>query len=636
MDSLEDIPDPTSVPSVSLRIPHSEVGRSMPDRHVTRDSITEAYVQFILFCNPAYPDDVDIATLRETFSTPPTSNKKSFATFDIYVLVRRLHEYDNIRTWQQLAIELGVDPGTGDDGSGSQRVPQYIVRLKRWMKVSHVDAFFQYLMGRNHEYFTDIPPLSDPHPSEGRDGVLPGEDLALRALDPRLRPRRGRKRLEATMEDLPPAQRHTFQTLPDDRRALFGTPISAIPRSAIPVSAIADRFHDPWSSISTHFPSTMGLSATEPRSAFSAFAADPRLDHMPTPTITNRLNKWASAATASTSSHSSGQPMTPHPHMQQQSPLLNHQSPRMRYLSSPRMTEPHQQMKQGISSPSQVRPPRPSPSGAQAAKAAEAATRAASGLGLSALETNFSIPPAPIADQPNSAVSAASTSSRRERQRLQLQVPKHTGGVVRLMTPPAPSMRQGPSSAGEESESVTRAEAGAIGSDGRVSDTIEAAGRSATIVDQDDIRRILEGLKRSLAADLLRGEMRGRMTKMLGKEAKRLAAAMLERMAIVPGRAAFEDVLSAAIWLGLAHTVHMDHLPGAKMSFASRTAEKKTEIQRFILDDDGYEEPLDDNDENVTTGPGTIRETYNVSWTISTGDLRGEMKLKGLTIEPPP
>lgn len=60
----------------------------------------------------------------------------------------------------------------------------------------HVDAFFEYLLNKNHVYWTQIPSL-DEQPSEfGRDGVTPEEDLALRALLPETRPKRGRRKAE--------------------------------------------------------------------------------------------------------------------------------------------------------------------------------------------------------------------------------------------------------------------------------------------------------------------------------------------------------------------------------------------------------------------------------------------------------
>ncbi|KAG8624178.1 hypothetical protein KVT40_009154 [Elsinoe batatas] len=601
MDGLEDIPEQVIIQPVNFAIPRSEVGRELPGRDVTPENITDAYIHFILFCNPAYPDDIDTSALRELFHGPPSSNKKTFETWDIFVLVKRLNDFDGIRTWQQLALELGVDPGIAEDGAGSQRVPQYIVRLKKWMRGSHIDAFFQYLIGKPHEYYQEIPPLSDPHPAEGRDGIQPSEDLALRALDPRLRPKRGRKRLESNMDELPPAQRHTFATLPDSQRANFSTPISALPRSAFPHSAMTDRMPDPWSSISTQFPSALGMSATEPRSAFSAFAADPRMDSMPTPVIANRLNKW-NATTGSTSSHSAaGTPMTS---------LSNRLAP----TQSPNINR-------NMPSPSQARRAQPQvnrpPQSPATSSAAAAATRAASGLGL-ALDTTYVPPQANMLDQPSSAVSAASTSSRRERQRLQLQVPKHTGPPIRLMTPPAPGQPGQTHEVAHESVETQ--------------DERHVQSLLPEPISQDQVEAAYEKLKRTLAGDLLKSEVYGREMQLVGKDARRLATVALERMGLRIGpRLSIESILIASIQLGLAHAIDFEGIMGQGIAFPPTITDKEIRVKRFIVDHDGYEEPTDVDYE--TSGPGeTVKDVHEIVWTVNNGGLQGEMRLKGLEL----
>lgn len=60
----------------------------------------------------------------------------------------------------------------------------------------HVDAFFEYLMKKPHPYWTHIPSLDGPPLQGGRDGVPAEEDLALRALLPETRPKRGRRKNE--------------------------------------------------------------------------------------------------------------------------------------------------------------------------------------------------------------------------------------------------------------------------------------------------------------------------------------------------------------------------------------------------------------------------------------------------------
>lgn len=65
---------------------------------------------------------------------------------------------------------------------------------QKWMNSMHVKAFFEYLMDRPNEYWTNIP--TDPNPVAWpvRDGVAFEDDMALRAVVPEIRPKRGRKR----------------------------------------------------------------------------------------------------------------------------------------------------------------------------------------------------------------------------------------------------------------------------------------------------------------------------------------------------------------------------------------------------------------------------------------------------------
>lgn len=74
----------------------------------------------------------------------------------------------------------------------------------------HVDAFFEYLLDKPHVYYNQIPTPNEV--SEfGRDGVPPEEDLALRALLPETRPKRGRRKAEDKENEIEdersPAQR---------------------------------------------------------------------------------------------------------------------------------------------------------------------------------------------------------------------------------------------------------------------------------------------------------------------------------------------------------------------------------------------------------------------------------------------
>lgn len=109
---------------------HQNVGHAvLPDRTVTATTIEDAYVFFILACNPAVSPSTDTTALREAFRTPPRSDGKSFSIFTLYQLICQLEERE-IKTWAELALKLGVEPPDQKKGQSSQKIQQYAVRLK--------------------------------------------------------------------------------------------------------------------------------------------------------------------------------------------------------------------------------------------------------------------------------------------------------------------------------------------------------------------------------------------------------------------------------------------------------------------------------------------------------------------------
>ncbi|KAK0626939.1 ARS binding protein 2-domain-containing protein [Immersiella caudata] len=193
---------PTTIEPPSARLP----SRSLPSRNITSSTIEDAYVAFVFYCNPAVPLDTETAALREAFRTPPKSGGKSFSTYTLFELIKQL-ETKELKTWAELALKLGVEPPDQEKGQSSQKIQQYAVRLKRWMHSMHVDAFFEYLMDRPHPYWNELPPASTPVIETGRDGVAAEDDMALRALLPQIKPRRGRKKPEDDETGKSPSQR---------------------------------------------------------------------------------------------------------------------------------------------------------------------------------------------------------------------------------------------------------------------------------------------------------------------------------------------------------------------------------------------------------------------------------------------
>jgi hypothetical protein len=103
--------------------------RLLPSKDVSDETLDDAYVSFILYCNPSIPFDTDTDELKKAFRSPPKSDGKSFSTFTLFELIRKL-ELKEIKTWAQLAIDLGVEPPAMEKGQSAQKVQQYAVRLK--------------------------------------------------------------------------------------------------------------------------------------------------------------------------------------------------------------------------------------------------------------------------------------------------------------------------------------------------------------------------------------------------------------------------------------------------------------------------------------------------------------------------
>lgn len=103
--------------------------RALPSIEITDESIDQAYVDFILYCNPAVPVDTDPTELKKGFRAPPMSDGKKFNPFTLYGLIAKL-ESKEIKTWATLVVELGVELPDPSKNQSAQKVQQYAVRLK--------------------------------------------------------------------------------------------------------------------------------------------------------------------------------------------------------------------------------------------------------------------------------------------------------------------------------------------------------------------------------------------------------------------------------------------------------------------------------------------------------------------------
>ena len=115
------------------------------------------------------------------------------------------------------------------------------------MNSMHVKAFFEYLMDITNDYWTKIPTDSNPTSQPIRDGVALEDDMALRALFPHIRPKRGRKRPvdDDTATSLSPAPSQA-QTQAQTQRSHLA-PSSAVDGVSGPMSADPSRLTGaPW------------------------------------------------------------------------------------------------------------------------------------------------------------------------------------------------------------------------------------------------------------------------------------------------------------------------------------------------------------------------------------------------------
>lgn len=100
--------------------------RTLPPREVSEETIDDAYVDFILYCNPQVSLNADTEELRRIFRQLPKSDGKTFNIIHLLDLIRKLEEKE-IKTWTKLAVDLGVER---TEEQSAQKVQQYAVRLK--------------------------------------------------------------------------------------------------------------------------------------------------------------------------------------------------------------------------------------------------------------------------------------------------------------------------------------------------------------------------------------------------------------------------------------------------------------------------------------------------------------------------
>jgi hypothetical protein len=584
----------------------------LPSRDVTPDTLTQAFVDFILYCNPNYPLDVDTSTLRTNFENLPKSDGKVFQTWRLYELIQK-YDSGDIQTWGQLALDLGVEAPDVSKGQSVQKVPQFTVRLKRWMRALHIDAFFEYLLGRQHVYMTDIPHPSDPYPASGRDGVVAEEDLAIRALDPAFRPKRGRRRNsdieQEAQNDSGPTKK---QPKPND---------SAAPASAGPFSAQPDDYNDPWAVASAVTPQTFApWSSRAPSSAMSTAPLTQlrwQMAQSQTPGTPHPMSAIPTSMSAHIDSAFDGEPksaVTPSSkrrRLNRNAPVISSAWPCANAPGAKPKGRPPAFIRVSQDGPFGIFPVDPN------SQKPMSRILSTSGMQNRQNPQNRRASTEPSPPQVEPPTSQPPPEGRPGR--LSLQVPPHTGGPVRLATPPALMLN------GEAGELGTRSD-----SDDPSLKNLQKSGETQ-VVQSRGLPHIpappmfsFEALKRVTTSDLLRADLVGRRQRLSGEEAKRLADAMLERLSVPRSAAGSiqDDIsrLTVASWLGVSDHSNVPLAPAAGHS-------KRINVTRFRTDSDGYEEII--NDDVAAEG---VREVFDVFWNVSMGGCIGTFEMKGLSL----
>ncbi|KAF2280382.1 uncharacterized protein EI97DRAFT_430120 [Westerdykella ornata] len=654
--------------------------RSPPSLDVTDATIDDAYAAFILYCNPNFSTTTNTSELRKLFRTPPKSDGKAFSTWTLFELIRKLDSKE-IPTWTRLALDLGVEPPDIEKGQSTQKVQQYSVRLKRWMRAMHIDAFFEYLLGKQHPYYLQIPHPDAPFPENGRDGVPLEEDLAIRALDPKFRPKRGRRKADEgdddieTLEGTPPRKRPQLDT-----SIAFGNVLQ--PQSAYPSSAHPDHMegflsaHDHWPGSAITPSSTLTSSSTPSRMNtgrnLTPYSASP---------MSGQQMRWRLNHDNPTTPHplSAVTPLSAHPDYldEPQSAITPSTSkPRSRRRHGPAVSSAWPSNNASSTGRLRGRPPsnRSVRDGPFVTFPANPKTKEGPVIDISRnpgnltpiVERAHSDPPAPdphfrFPPTPASAISPTNMDGTAQNgpqrpHRLSLQVPQNVGNPVRLVTPTVLVNGEQHSTAGNGHPPPVPSANATSGPPGYANGTLEHTGgtESTSHVPRStpsqtyalspgsmDILHVTpESLNRALAAELIRAPLSGRRKRLRGTEAKHLASAILRPLYSKPSTSSTatsklitDQILSIAIssCLGLCSAVGLGQ-------GGPQGGVRRIECTRFRVGGDGYESPVDEDEDDAEAGLSTatdIKESFDVNFGVSFGGLVGEWSVKGISASTP-
>lgn len=411
----------------------------------------------------------------------------------------------------------------------------------------HVDAFFEYCLGHPHSYYTQLPPPNG-MPYESRDGVPLEEDLALRALVPEWKPKRGRKRAEDKENDEPKTAKRPH--LDTSVGALHsGSVHTSFPQSAIPFSAFTDDMEptDPWVAASA-FP-TDGPTDTSGVHQGQEFRWRP-LDGDVSPV------GYPQSAIIPRGHHPADMFMSPEPRSAVTPSSRERSRTRRRHGPAVSSAWPSS----GNSATGKVRGRPPNRGSAPGGSFSSFAANPRQSDTVLADNSSVRSSPAIVVESDTSnnrfsnpqvqqtSGSFQPLSSRPSK--LQLQVPPHPGGSVRLATPPT-LLVNGENGISSPSHRDTEERRSSRATSNDIVD-IEA-GASTSIGETQAASRIsLDDVTRAFSAQLLRGKLLGRSTPLSSDEAGNLARSVVQKLAAACAGVPSEHLTTlCAVYLGV-------------------------------------------------------------------------------------
>lgn len=535
----------------------------------------------------------------------------------------------------------------------------------------HIDAFFEYMLGKQHPYYLQIPVPHNPFPEDGRDGVPLEEDLAIRALDPKFRPKRGRRKNDEGEDDVDLVDQSPAPKRPQlDTSIPFGNVLQ--PQSAYPNSGHPDNMdgflnaHDPWTA-----------SAITPSSAMTAASAPGRMN--PNKNLTPYSASPMSGQQLRWRLNTQENPTTPHPlsavtpHSahpdffdEPQSAITPSSSKRSRRRHGPAVSSAWPSNNSSSTGKLRGRPPsnRSVRDGPFVTFPANPKTKEGPTIDVNrnpgnltpiverpnsdppATEQHFRFPPTPASAVSPTTMDSHIPSAAQRPHRLSLQVPQNVGNPVRLVTPTVlvNGERKDGSTAnialhsGDQSSELLFDHSTEQQQQQQHPTSSQQSPHTQTqIAPTPSVFQNIppESLKRALVAELIRAPLSGRRKRLSGSEAKNLASSIISPLFSPPAASSTtgtktmsEQLLGVAIssCLGLTSAVGLG--AGGPVGGVRRV-----ECVRFRVGGDGYESPIDEDDEDdgvaIDEG-GTIRETFDIFFNVSFGGLIGDWAAKGL------